>query len=212
MLFRSGHGHRLLVSNHRQGFERRQRKPDGRLQAFREGADYLMLLRLGRHAISARYLADLNAVVGCAVFSDKFFQTRAHTGLHLRLVRCLFTCSFRDDRRLYELDHLLESDWRLRRIDDGFELSFEGHRNQLSVTGYQLPPAWSALTDRWRLPTANGSSSPVVAHRRLLIHNFIEVRMFADGNLSEHFFLTHLDRLQAHHFQQREKHAHQGVP
>jgi len=55
-----------------------------------------------------------------AIFADEFFETRTHPRLHLRYVGC----SVRDGGLFDKLGNLLQRNRRLRRVDDGFELSF----------------------------------------------------------------------------------------
>ena len=79
-----------------------------------------MLLGLGRHPVSARNLPNLDAVVGCAVLGNQFFQAGAHARPDLGVVRR----PVGDNSIFHQLDDLLQRDRRLRRINDSFELSF----------------------------------------------------------------------------------------
>src|SRR6185503_14837946 len=67
----------LLVRDHGQGFERREREPDRRLQALGKITDNVVMLRLGGHAISARDLANLDAAIGSSAIVGQFLKRDA---------------------------------------------------------------------------------------------------------------------------------------
>ena len=117
-----GHGDRLLVGDHGQSLERRQREPNRRLQALGEIADHVMLLGLGGHAISARDLANLDAAVGSSAIVDQFLKRDADARLDLILGR-----AFGNRRLFQQLDNVVERDRRFRRINNRFEFRFKTH-------------------------------------------------------------------------------------
>src|SRR5205085_9787930 len=55
-------------------------------------------------------------------------------------------------------------------------------------------------------------SSPVISHRGLLGHNFIEMRMLSDQDFSENVILPHLNCLKTDKFKERQEHAHERLP
>ena len=120
----SGDGHRLLVGDDGQGFKRRQRKADRRLQALGEGAHHVVLLGLGGHAVAARHLADFNAVVRRAVFGDEFLERCAHARLRRR-----FGGAFLFGKRglFDQLNDLFQRDRRFGRVHNRFDLGFKTH-------------------------------------------------------------------------------------
>ena len=70
----SGPGDRLLVGDHGQGFQRRQRELQRRLQALDEVADGFVMLRLGGHLVAAGDFADGDAVPGLVEFRDQLVE------------------------------------------------------------------------------------------------------------------------------------------
>ena len=57
-----GNGHRLLVRNHSQCFQRRQREPRGRNLALDESLQHFMMFGFGGESEAVCDLADLDAV------------------------------------------------------------------------------------------------------------------------------------------------------
>src|SRR6266851_6772768 len=66
--------HRLLVSNHRQSFQRRHRQPQGRPQALDKPPHHIMLLRLGIQFVPARHRANLDPPLFSRIASHQLVQ------------------------------------------------------------------------------------------------------------------------------------------
>src|SRR5208282_5978842 len=83
-----------------------------------------------------------------------------------------------------------------------------------SVASYQLPVASKTSAILWQLATGNWQLFllPIITHRSLLRHHFFEVGVFSHQHFAEDVVLPHLDRLQPHQFEQRQKHADQRRP
>ena len=75
----SGRGHRLLVGDHRQRLERRQRELQRRLQALDEAADRVVVLGLGGHLVAAGDFADGDAVLGLIELRDQLLEKGVHS-------------------------------------------------------------------------------------------------------------------------------------
>src|SRR5213082_1227223 len=73
-----GRSDRLLVGDDGEGFQGRQREPDGRLQALGEGAHRVVMLGLGGHAEAVGDVADLHAAVFAGVVLDELVDGGAH--------------------------------------------------------------------------------------------------------------------------------------
>jgi hypothetical protein len=59
---------------------------------------------------------------------------------------------------------------------------------------------------------AKPSLSPIIAHSGLFRHDRFESYMFSQKDFPEQAVLPQLDRLQSHHFKQRQKHTNQRLP
>jgi len=66
----------LLVGDHGQGLQRRQRELERRLEALDEAADGLVVLRLSGHFEAAGHFPDAHAVLRPVEFLDKLAQQR----------------------------------------------------------------------------------------------------------------------------------------
>ena len=69
-----GRGDGLLVGDHGQGFQRRQRKLERRLEALDEAADGLVVLRLGGHLEAAGHFPDADAVLRLVEFRHQLAE------------------------------------------------------------------------------------------------------------------------------------------
>ena len=100
---------------------------DKRMGGFKllaKARDHVVLLGLSRHAVAAGDLADLDAVTGCAVFDDQFFERRAHTRFRSRFVGV----SLFGERGLFDqLKDLFQRGWRFGRVHNRFDLGFKTH-------------------------------------------------------------------------------------
>src|SRR5438067_4718247 len=79
------YGDGLLVADYRQGLERLQRETHRRLQTLGEGADHIVVLRLGSHTVPAGNLADLHSALRGSVLHHQFLDSGANCGLNLRI-------------------------------------------------------------------------------------------------------------------------------
>jgi hypothetical protein len=111
-----GRGDRLLVGDDGEGFQRRQREPDGRLQALGEGAHRVVMLGLGGHAEAVGDVADLHAAVFAGVVLDELVDGGFDDALRL-------VAGFGGD----QLGDLVERDRLFGGVDDGFDLGFSAH-------------------------------------------------------------------------------------
>src|SRR5581483_10955798 len=75
----------LFVGDYRQGLERLQREPHRWLQTLGEGADHVVVLRLGCHAVSTGNLADFHSALGGGVLHHQFLDSCANCGLNMSI-------------------------------------------------------------------------------------------------------------------------------
>jgi hypothetical protein len=78
-----GRGDRLLVGDDGQGFQRRQRELERRLQALDKEPHRVVALGLGGHAVAAGDLANLDAAIVGGVGGDQFVEQLAENGADL---------------------------------------------------------------------------------------------------------------------------------
>src|SRR5581483_2182071 len=126
------------------------------------------------------------------------------------------------DRIFDELDHVIERDRRLRRVDDGFEFGFEAHASDWLLIrklvsciiaiprcgmARSLPSSFVAK----KMAPQDDKSFPVVADGGLRGHDGVESYVLSNQNFAEHAVLAQLDGLHANQFEQRQKNADQRL-
>src|SRR6266404_8178592 len=97
---------------------------------------------------------------------------------------------------------MMASSWALRLM------------NQLlagGAPGVRARPPLNWPGEDARHSTTRFFSLPIITHRSLLGHHFFEMRMLAPEHFAEDVVLPHLDRLQPHQFEQRQKYADQRL-
>ena len=75
-----GRGHRLLVGDHGQRFQRGQRELEGGFRLLTKSADRVVALRLGGHAVAAGNLANLDAAIVGGILGDQLVEQLAQNG------------------------------------------------------------------------------------------------------------------------------------